>query len=185
MSVFKCQLRPLCAILFKTSMRYLIVMPIILVMLLPSCKVTYSFSGANTGSLSTVSVQYFPNRAAIVKPTLSQYFTDELRDVCQRQTRLTLVNGYGDANFEGEIRTYNTRPVAITGDDVASLTRLSIGIRVKYTNNLDPSQNFEETFTHYEDFDSSKTLDAVEDELIGDIVDRLVEDIFNRAFVNW
>jgi hypothetical protein len=150
-----------------------------------SCRISYSLSGANTGQLKTVSVQYFPNRASIVKPMLSQYFTDELRDLCQRQTSLTLVNTLGEANFEGEITAYNTRPVAISGAETASLNRFSISIKVKYTNSLDPDLNFDETFTHYEDYDSSKSLDQVEGELTELIVERIVEDIFNKAFVNW
>jgi len=161
---------------------YLVVLPLFL---LDSCKVSYSFSGANTGNLETVSVQYFPNRASIVKPTLNQYFTDELRDICQRQTSMKIVSDLGQANFEGEITTYSTRPVAISGSEQASLNRFSISIRVKYTNSLDPDLNFDQTFTHYEDYDSSQSLDAVEGELTELIIERIVEDIFNRAFVNW
>jgi hypothetical protein len=150
-----------------------------------SCKISYSLSGANTGQLKTVSVQYFPNRAAIVKPTLSQYVTDELRDICQRQTRLTLINDFGEASFEGEITNYTTRPVAISGDEAASLNRFSISVKVKFTNSIDPDLNFNETFTHYEDYDSSQSLDQVEDELTELIVEKIIEDIFNKAFVNW
>jgi hypothetical protein len=91
----------------------------------------------------------------------------------------------GQANFDGEIRTYSTRPVAISGADQASLSRFSIAIRVRYTNSLNPELDFDQTFTHYEDYDSSKSLDAVEGELTELIIERIVEDIFNRAFVNW
>jgi hypothetical protein len=150
-----------------------------------SCKISYSLSGANTGQLKTVSVQYFPNRASIIKPTLSQYITDELRDKCQRQTSLALVNDFGEANFEGEITAYTTRPIAISGNETASLNRFSISVKVKYTNTLDPDANFEETFTQYEDYDSSRSLDQVEGELSEVIVERIIEDIFNKAFVNW
>jgi len=150
-----------------------------------SCKISYSLSGANTGQLKTVSVQYFPNRASIIKPALSQYITDELRDKCQRQTNLSLVNDIGQANFDGEITAYTSRPVAISGNETASLNRFSISVKVKYTNALDPDMNFDETFTHYEDYDSSKSLDQVESELTELIVERIVEDIFNKAFVNW
>jgi hypothetical protein len=161
---------------------YILFVPLLV---LHSCKVSYSFSGANTGNLETVSVQYFANRASIVKPTLSQYFTDELRDICQRQTDLRLVSDMGQANFEGEIRTYSTRPVAISGTEQASLSRFSITIRVKFTNSLNPELDFDQSFTHYEDYDSSQSLDAVEGELTELIIERIVEDIFNRAFVNW
>ncbi len=161
---------------------YLLIIPLLV---LNSCKVTYSFSGASIGNLETVSVQYFPNRASIVKPALSQDFTDQLRDICQRQTSMKIVNDLGQANFEGEIQTYSTRPIAISGAEQASLSRFSISIRVKFTNSLNPDMDFDETFTNYEDYDSAQSLDAVEGELTELILERIVEDIFNRAFVNW
>lgn len=158
---------------------------LVLIVAACGCKVSYSFSGANTGKLETCSVQYFPNRAAIVKPSMSQEFTDRLRDYCQRQSDLKIVSDLGQANFEGEITAYTTRPVAISGADRASLNRFSISIRVKYTNSLDPDLDFDETFTHYEDYESAKSLESVEGELSDLILDRIVEDIFNKAFVNW
>ena len=169
-------------LLFRIRIIIILFIPLLM---LHSCKVSYSFSGANTGNLETVSVQYFPNRASIVNPTLSQDFTDELRDICQRQTNLRLVSDMGQADFEGEIRTYSTRPVAISGTEQASLSRFSITIRVKFTNSLNPEMNFDQTFTHYEDYNSSQSLDAVEGELTELILERIVEDVFNRAFVNW
>ena len=168
--------------LFRGRFIYLV---FVLLQAVYGCKVSYSFSGANTGSLETCSVQFFPNRAAIVKPSMSQDFTDRLRDYCQRQTSLRIVSDLGQANFEGEITDYTTRPVAISGADRASLNRFSISVRVKYTNSLDPDLDFDETFTHYEDYDSSKSLESVEGELSDQILDRIVEDIFNKAFVNW
>ena len=163
----------------------LLIILLVLLSLLTSCKVSYSFSGSNTGNLKTVSIQYFPNRASIIKPTLSQQFTDALKDICQRQTSLSLVNDLGESNFEGEIKTYSTRPVAISGGEVASLTRFSIAVKVKFTNSQDSDLDFEETFTHYEDYPSSNSLDQVEAELTELILERMIEDIFNRAFVNW
>ena len=153
--------------------------------LLDSCKISYSFSGANTGNLSTVSVQYFQNRAALAPPTLSQYFTEEYRDLCERQTNMSLVNGTGDAHFEGEITTYTTRAMAISGADRAALTRFTIGIRVRYTNALDPDLSFEETFSQYRDFESNLAFESVKDDLTEEIIEEIAEDIFNRAFVNW
>ena len=151
-----------------------------------SCKVNYSFSGASTGNLSTVAVQYFQDRSSLAPPTLPQVFTDELKDFIQRQTKLILVNGAADANFEGEISIYDgQRPVAISGDDMASLNRFTIAVRVRYINAQDPDQNFEETFTQYQDYDSRSSFQDVESELTESIVKQIIEDIFNRAFVNW
>jgi hypothetical protein len=151
-----------------------------------SCKISYSFSGASTGTLSTVSVQYFQDRSSLAPVTLAQTFTDKLRDFIQRQTKLTLVNGVAEANFEGEVRIYDgQKPVAISGNDQASLNRFTIAVNIKYTNSKDPKLNFEQTFTQYQDYDSRKSFQEVESELSGEIVDLIVEDIFNRAFVNW
>jgi hypothetical protein len=151
-----------------------------------SCKVSYSFSGASTGNLSTVSVQYFQDRSSLAPVNLAQTFTDELRDFIQRQTKLSLINGLAEANFEGEIRIYDgQRPVAISGDDQASLNRFTIAVNIKYTNSLDPKQNFEQTFSQYQDYDSRRSFPEVESELTGEIVKMIIEDIFNRAFVNW
>jgi hypothetical protein len=151
-----------------------------------SCKVSYSFSGANTGSLSTVSVQYFQDHSNLAPVNLPQTFTDELRDFIQRQTKLKLTNNFGDANFEGEIRVYDgQRPVAISGNDQATLNRFTISVNVKYTNSQNPKLNFEQTFSQYQDYDSRRSFSEVESELTDEIVKLIVEDIFNRAFVNW
>ncbi len=169
-------------------MRYISLSFIIfaLAIISPSCKVSYSFSGANTGSLSTVSVQYFQDRSNLAPVNLPQVFTDGLRDFIQRQTKLKLINGLAEANFEGEIRVYDgQRPVAISGDDQASLNRFTITVNVKYTNVKDPKLNFEQTFSQYQDYDSRKSFPEVESELTGEIVKLIVEDIFNKAFVNW
>jgi len=163
----------------------LILLMIVMPLLIDSCKVSYSFSGANTGTLNTVSVDYFQNRAALAPPNLSQYFTEEYRDLCERQTNLSLVNGTGDAHFEGEIITYTTRAMAITGTDRAALTRFTIGIRVRYTNSKDPKLSFEENFSQYRDFESNLAFESVQQELTEEIVEEIAEDVFNRAFVNW
>jgi hypothetical protein len=151
-----------------------------------SCKISYSFTGVSINpDIKTVSIQYFDNRAPIVQPQLSQVFTDALRDKIQGQTSLKLVTGYGDVDFSGEIKNYETRPQAITGQETAALNRLTVSVRVKFTNEIEPEKSFDTTFSRYEDYESSKDLSSVEDELIKLIVEQLMEDIFNKAFVNW
>ena len=150
------------------------------------CKVKYSFSGVNIDpAIRTCSVQFFPNRAPLVQAQLSQKFTDALKDKIQGQTNLDLINGVGDVDFSGEIRNYETRPTAITGDETAALNRLTIAVRVKYTNYVDPDLSFDSSFSRFENYESSKDLSQVEDELIALILEQLIEDVFNRAFVNW
>lgn len=153
---------------------------------LPSCKVTYSFSGVNISpAITTFTVQYFPNRAAIVQAQLSQAFTDALTDKITDNTSLELSPGGGDVEFSGEITNYVTRPTAITGDEVAAMNRLTITVRVKYTNYMEPDLDYDTSFSRYEDYDSSRNLADVEGALVELIVENLIEDIFNRAFVSW
>ena len=155
-------------------------------LLFTSCKVSYSLRGTNIApEILTYSVQFFQNRAPVVQAQLSQVFTDELRDRIEGQTRLELVNGFGDVDFSGEITNYETRPTAITGDEIAALNRLTISVRVKFDNSINPDESFESSFSRYEDYPSSQSLADVEEDLIESIVDQLIEDIFNKAFVNW
>ena len=153
--------------------------------MLNSCKISYSFTGASTEGLNTVSIQYFQNRAPLVQPGLSQHVTDALIDKCKAQTGLGIVNGIGDANFEGEITDYNTQPLTVAADARAATNRFTITIRVKFTNAVDPELSFEQSFSRYEDYDSNLNLSQVEQEYSEKIIDLIIEDIFNKAFVNW
>ena len=156
------------------------------VILISSCKVNYSFTGASIPpEVKTIRIANFPNNAPLINPTLSQTFTNALRNKFQAQTSLTLVNSGGDMVIEGAITDYNTRPTAIQGDDIAALNRLSISVKVKFTNYFDESQNFEQTFTRYEDYPSEQDLNSVTETIVPQITKYLVEDIFNKAVVNW
>jgi hypothetical protein len=146
----------------------------------------YSFTGASISpELKTISVQYFENRAPVVYPTLSQEFTEALKDRFQARTPLQLVNDIGDADFEGTIEQYRTQPVSVQADERANLERLTITIRVTYSNIADPELDFNTSFSRHEDYDAQMGLEAVEADLVKKIIDQLTEDIFNRAFVNW
>ena len=156
------------------------------ILLLNSCKISYSFSGASISpDVKTISIQYFQNRASLVQPGLSQNLTDALIDKCKSQTNLGFVNGIGDVNFEGEITDYNTRPLTVSADAQAATNRFTITVRVKFTNAIDPDLSYEQSFSRYEDYDSALSLGDVEDSLSEKIIELLIEDIFNKAFVNW
>lgn len=151
-----------------------------------SCKVSYSFTGASISpAVKTISIQYFQNRSSLVQPGLSQSITDALIDKCKAQTNLGFINGIGDVNFEGEITDYNTRPLTVSADAQAATNRFMISVKVKFTNAVDPDLSYEQTFSRYEDYDSNLDLSQVEKELSIKIVELLVEDIYNKAFVNW
>ncbi len=155
------------------------------VVAMQSCGV-YSFTGASIPpEAKTVSISLFPNKAELVQPSLSQTFTDALRDRFSSQTNLALIPRGGDLHFEGEITGYSTEPVAITGQQTAALIRLKVTVNVRYTNKFNTKDNFETNFTRFEDYSSSLNLNAVEADLISKITEALVEDIFNKAVVNW
>jgi hypothetical protein len=168
-----------------TVNRFFLFLFIVEVTVLNGCSVKYSFTGAHTQGLKTFNVVYFQNRAPIVQPGLSQTLTDALIDKCKAQTNMKYVTGIGDASFEGEIKDYNTRPLTVAADAQAATNRFSITVQVKFTNSLDPTLNFDQPFTRYEDYNSNLDLSAVEADLSNKIIDMLVEDIFNQAFVNW
>ena len=157
----------------------------VLIIFTEGCKVSYSFSGASISpEVKTVTVKYFPNRARIVNPALSQEFTDALMDKIKGQTGLVFVED-GDVSFEGEISDYKTTYLAVTGDDLAAMTRFTISIKVRFVNNIDDDQDFDQVFSRYKDYDSTKDLSEVESTLVEAIIEDIIEDLFNRAFVNW
>ncbi len=157
----------------------------ITLLLINGCGV-YSFTGASISpDIKSISIQQFPNLALLVQPTLSQTFTMALRDKFASQTNLNIVQNNGDLNIEGEITGYTNQPVAIQGNQQAALNRLTITVKVRFTNKKNNKQDFESTFTRYRDYSSQSNLSAVENDLIKEINTDLVEDIFNKAVVNW
>lgn len=164
----------------------LFILIIILAGIVPSCKIGYSFTGANISpAVQTYSVYYFPNRARLVNPTLSQSFTEAMREKLQRQTSLNELAEDGDLIFEGQITGYDVRPMSIQKDDMAALNRLTITIQVKYTNQIEPDQSIDRSFSAFEEFDGNATLTDVEDGLVPEIINKLTEDIFNATLANW
>lgn len=151
-----------------------------------ACKVNYSFTGAEVPiDAKTVSVKYFNNIAPLAQPTLSQKITEELKNIFINQTNLKLVPTNGDLEFEGVITQYNTIPVAITGNQQAAMNRFTINIEVKYNNTKDNSKNFSTTFSRFVDFKSTENFSSIENQLVDNVVKQLVQDVFNKAFINW
>ena len=149
-------------------------------------KFTYSLSGSSIpADARTVSIPYFPNNATLVSPTLSSTLTDELQTRFMNQTKLQLVPENGDLAFQGEITNYTVMPVAVTSDDMAAMNRLTITVKVKFTNNIDPTFNYDQSFFFFLEYSSSLDLSTAESSLIPELVTQLVDDIFNAAVSNW
>ncbi len=150
------------------------------------CTVKYSFSGASIPlDAKTVSVPYFPNNAPMVAPTLSSTLTQTLQDKFARQTSLQVVDNGGDLAFEGEITNYTSTPAAVTSAETAAMNRLTITVKIKFTNIYEPQNNYNKTFSAFAEYDATSLLQDIQDSLITEIVDQLVQEIFNAAVANW
>ncbi len=170
-------------------MKIRIIMVTLCALFLTGCGVAikYSLSGASIPpAAKTFSVAYFPNNATMVSPILSTTLTEALVDMFTRRTRLTQVEEGGDFAFEGEIVNYTSTTASVSSDDFALLNRLTITVRVRFTNAVDEKASWQnKTFTAYEDYESTKLLTEVEGTLIPQIVDKLVTDIFQASASNW
>ncbi len=159
---------------------------IVVILTLQNCSIKYSFTGINLHpNDKTVCIKYIQNRAPLINPTLSQRLTDGLKDRFVSQTNLEMTDYNADLTFEGEITGYKTVPTAITTDQQAAYNRLTVTVKMKYTSVNLPKSSFESSFSRYADFESSKLLTDVEDELTNQIVEELIDDIFNKSVVNW
>ena len=150
-----------------------------------SCGI-YSFSGASIPEeATTVSVDYFENKASIVQPTLSQIITEKLKDLFSEQTNLSIVEQSADLSFRGTITKYNIKPISIKANETSEKNRLTITVNVLYSNNINSQNEFETSFSRFKDYESNQNFIEIEETLIEEITDEITEDIFNKAFVNW
>lgn len=148
--------------------------------------VKYSFTGTSIqADVKTVTINYFEYKALKVNPTLSNEITEAMKDKFRKLTKLEQVDMNGDLELSGEITGYEVRAAAVTADEVAAQNRLTITVKVKFTNNKYPEDDFEKSFSAYSDYDSTNTLDAVESTLCTEIIETLVEDIFNASVAQW
>ena len=152
-----------------------------------SCRISYKLNGAaiDYTVYRTIHVGEFPIRAALVCAPLQQQFENTLLDYITRNTRLTTTDGAADLEMEGEITGYNLTPQAVTEDAYASKTRLTITVKVKYTDSKKDGNDINQTFSAYRDFDASQMLTDVQDQLCEEISKELVELIFNATLGNW
>jgi hypothetical protein len=150
-----------------------------------SCGI-YSFNQSYLSpDVKTISIEYFQNMASLVNPTLSNTLTESLKDMFTRQTRLTQIESEGHLQFSGTITDYEITPAAVTSDEVASLNRLTIKVKVKYVNQIDETQNFDKDFVAYSDFPGEASIEQYQAQLVEEITKTLVENIFNASVGNW
>lgn len=146
----------------------------------------YSFSGTSIQpDIKTVTINYFEYKALRVNPALSNDLTEALKDKFQKMTRLEQVEEEGDIEISGEVTGYDVRATAITANEEAAKSRLTVSVKITFTNRKYPEDDFEKSFSAFSEFDAELSLDAVEANLCVEIVEQLTEDILNATVANW
>ena len=155
--------------------------------LLCGCSISYKFNGANINYQTThsISIADFPNNAPMVNPTLSSALTEHIRDLFQRQTRLQILRKGGDLELEGEIIGYDLSQGAIGANSYATESKLTLRVVVHFTNNVNPEDSFDKTYSAYRTFDANQMLTDVQDELCDLLVTEIAESIYNDTVAKW
>lgn len=172
----------------SNNLRFIAVsMALVMAFFINSCRISVKMNGSalDYNIYKTIHVSEFPIRAALVYPPLQQMFENQLLDYIDKNTRLQTTDANADLEMEGEITGYSLSPQAVAEDGYASQTRLTITVRVKYTNNKEDNKDVDQTFSAYRDFDSSLMLTDVQDGLCDEISKELVELIFNATLGDW
>lgn len=150
-----------------------------------SCGI-YSFSGTSIQpDIKTITVEYFEYKALTVNPRLASQITEEMKEKYRKLTKLEQVDDDGDLNVYGEITGYAVSTAGVNANEEAAMNRLTVSVKIKFTNKKYPEDDFEKSFSAYADFDSSQLLDSVQDSLCEEIVSKLVDDIFTATVAQW
>ncbi len=146
----------------------------------------YSHTGASVpANAKTFSVSYINNVASIVMPLFSQILTEKLKTKFINETTLKLTQSEGDIRFSGKILSYTNSPVAVQGNQQNAVNRLTVTIEITYENTKEEGKNFTQQFTNFVDYSATENFAAVENALVIQVCDILVQDVFNKAFINW
>ena len=150
-----------------------------------SCGI-YSFTGTNIQSdVKTITIPFVEYKALRVNPSLSNELTEALQEKFRKLTSLEQVDEDGDLELVCEVTGYDVKATAITAGEVAAQNRLTVTVKIEFTNRKYPEDDVSQSFSAYEDFDSANSLDAVEGTLCTTIIEKIVEDIFNATVAQW
>jgi Lipopolysaccharide-assembly len=150
-----------------------------------SCEVRYSMTGGQFSGAKTFSVDLFKTQTALASPIYAQQLTESFKSLLLSQSPLKLAENDGELQYQGFITEYRVTPVAIQGNETASLNRLTISVKLKYTNTLEPELSFDKTFSKFADFDATSDLSAVQSSLWETINDQLMQEFYNSSVGNW
>jgi hypothetical protein len=155
--------------------------------LLAACSVSYKFNGASIdySKTKTIQIAEFPIRSSYVWGPMAPMFNNELRDQFSAHTKLIQVKRNGDLKIEGEITQYQQRNKSVSAEGYSSLTELSMTVNVRFTNNVKHSEDFERTFTATQSYETTHTLNEVQEELVTQMCKDLCDQIFNATVANW
>lgn len=147
----------------------------------------YSFTGTSIQpDVKSVTIDYFEYKALRVNPSLANDMTEAMKDKFRKLTKLEQVEENGDLEVYCEIVGYDVKPIAVTSEEVAAQNRLTVTVKVNFTNRKHSEDDFDnKSFSAYSDYDSEQSLDAVESTLCEEIIEKLMEDIFNACVANW
>lgn len=156
-------------------------------MVLAACSITYKFNGASIDYTKTKTIQIaqFPIRSAYVWGPMQAIFNNQLTDIFARQTKLKQVNRNGDLQISGEIVEYNQFNKSVAVDGYSAQTQLKMTVNVRFVNNQNHDEDFEQRFSATTQYDSSLQLNAVQEELVTQMVKDIVDQIFNATVANW
>ena len=168
--------------------RLFVLLPLfLLVLALPGCSISYKFNGGaiDYTQLQTISIGEITNRAPVVYPTLAPTFTEQLRDFYVSRTRLSLVPQAGDLDLSCTITGYDLTPMAISQDNFAERTVFTVTVQVKFTNRANEKESFDRSFKAFRDFPRSQPFVGVQDDLLREITEDLIKQIYNATVENW
>lgn len=152
-----------------------------------ACSVSYKFNGASIDYSKTKTIQIadFPIRSSYVWGPMGPMFNNQLKDIFANHTRLSQVRRNGDLKIEGEITQYTQRNKSVSSEGHSAQTELSITVNVRFTNNTNHNEDFERSFTATKSYETTQSLNAVQEELVTQMVKDLTEQIFNTTVANW
>lgn len=157
------------------------------VVLLVSCTVSYKFNGASIDYTKTKTIQIaeFPNRSSYVWGPMASIFNNQLKDEFANHTRLQQVKRNGDLVIDGEITQYAQRNKGVSSEGNSNLVELSITVNVRFTNKSNHAEDFERSFTATQSYESTLSLNSVQEELVTNMCEDLTDQIFNATVANW
>ena len=154
---------------------------------LSSCLVTYKLNGASIdyNVIKTISIENFTNRAAYQWGPMASMFNNSISDVYNKQTKLRQVKKEGDLQLSGEITSYDQINKSVSADGYSSMVQLKMTVKVKFVNSKHHDDDFEKSFTSAREYDSSQQLAAVQEQLVQEMIDDIVDQVFNATVANW